>query len=253
MTANPDPIVPLAALARFVKLSDLRLEHKHWVNPRIKSGLDVESLAELGADIKLRKIQVPLLVQKVVMPHGMPFNLVLEGQRRVLAGREVLDKDELIPVIDRTPEPVELTPEVSDKLLLDMLAVAVNREGLSSFELSEAASRLRDRDRTLADISKAIGKSESWISKILKARQGATPKLMLQWRKGEITDEQFKDLAEVKNHTEQEEKAKGVVEARKSGDLGEARIRAKEVKETAKAGPSPRRPQLRPSPRRRRS
>jgi hypothetical protein len=182
---------------------------------------------------------VPLLVQKVVMPHGMPFNLVLEGQRRVLAGREVLDKDELIPVIDRTPEPVELTPEVSDKLLLDMLAVAVNREGLSSFELSEAASRLRDRDRTLADISKAIGKSESWISKILKARQGATPKLMLQWRKGEITDEQFKDLAEVKNHTEQEEKAKGVVEARKSGDLGEARIRAKEVKETAKAEAKP--------------
>jgi ParB/RepB/Spo0J family partition protein len=239
MTKNPDPIVPLAALARFVKLSDLRLEHKHWVNPRLKTGLDTESLGELGTDIKTRGIQVPLKVQKIKTPHDMPFDLVLDGQRRVLAAREVLEKDDLVPVIDVTSDPIEFTAEYADRLLLDMLAVGKQREGLSSFELSEAASRLRDRDRKLSDISKAIGKSESWISKMLKARQGATPSLMLQWRKGEITDEQFKDLAEVKDFHKQNEEAKAIVEARKSGDVAEARVRAKEIKETARAESKP--------------
>lgn len=240
MTANPpDTIVPLAALARFVKLADLRLEHKFWVNPRVKTGLDAESLDALGADIKLRKIKTPLLVQRVKHPLGMPFDLVLDGQRRVLAAREVLDKDALIPVIDRTPEPIELTQDVADQMMLDMLAVGTQREGLSSFELSEVASRLRDRDRKLSEISRAIGRSEGWISKMLKARGGATPTLMHQWRKGEITDEQFKDLSEVKDFHKQNDQAKKVVEARKSGDVAEARTVAKEVKETARAESKP--------------
>jgi hypothetical protein len=243
MTANPpDPIVQLAALARFVKLSELRLEHKFWVNPRVKTGLDAESLDALGADIKLRKIQVPLKVQQVRMPLGMDVTLVLDGQRRVLAAREVLDKNELIPVLDRTPEPIELTQEIADLMMLDMLAVGMQREGLSSFELSEVASRLRDRERKLSEIARAIGRSEGWISKMLKARGGATPKLMHQWRKGEITDEQFKDLSEVKDFHQQQNAAEKIVEARKSGDVAEARTQAKEVKETARAQNKPPKP-----------
>lgn len=221
---------------RFVPQSELVVDHKNWTNPRTITGLDEASLADLGKDIKQRGIQVPLIVQKIWSNADRTrfTNLVLEGQRRSLAVHEVMPKDYEVPVVDRTVDPIELTPEAADELMLDMLSVATKRDGLSSFELSEVAERLRKRERKLSDISKAIGRSEGWISKILKARSTSTPKLLLRWRKGEITDEQFKELAEVKEPERQEAAVAEVVKARKSGDLTEARLRSKEVKEGEK-------------------
>jgi hypothetical protein len=222
--------------ARFVPLKDLVIEHPLWTNPRTVTGLSDDEIAELGTDIKGRGIQVPLSVQKIWAKSegGEIINLVLDGQRRYLGARGVLPKDHEVPVTDRTAQPILLTPETADELMLDMLAVATKREGLSSVELSEIAERLRNRGRKLSDIAKAIGKNEGWISKILKARSLATPKLLLRWRKGELTDEQFKDLAEVKDKETQETKVDEVIKARQSGDKAEARTIAKEIKETAK-------------------
>lgn len=226
---------------RFVSLRDLTIDHALWTNPRTITGLDDTAIGELAADIKARGIQVPLIVQKIKSTSGGVTNLVLEGQRRVLAANEVLAKDADIPVVDRSADAIVLTPETADELMLDMLAVAAKREGLSSVELSEVAERLRNRGRKLSDIAKAIGKNEGWISKILKARTQATPKLMLRWRKGQVTDEQFKDLAEVKDKESQEEKTEQVVKVRQSGDKTEARTLSKEIKEEerrAKAAPA---------------
>lgn len=226
---------PTAIVAtRFVPLRDLTLDHKNWVNPRLVTGLNDEAITELGNDIKARGIQIPLVVQKVIGKHGDYTNLVLEGQRRVLAALETLSKDAEIPVVDRTVEPIDLTPDAADALMLDMLAVATKREGLSSFELSEVASRLRDRGRTLVDIGKAIGRDESWVSKFLSARKTADPKLISRWRKGDITDEQFKDLASIKAPEKQAEALKETIKARESGDSTEARLRAKELAEQFK-------------------
>ena len=228
MTSIPVPVIS----ARTAPLSSLRLEHRYWSNPRVHSGLDDKSLDELGADIKIRNIQVPLLVQKVLV-NGDVIDLVLEGQRRVNAAQRVFPKHHPIPVVDRTPEAIDLTPELADKILLDMLSVGARREGLSPYELSESAERLRNRGRTLLDIGNAIGKSESWVSKILKARASANPQLMLRWRKGQITEEQFKELSAV-DVDKQSDAAKEVMEARKGGDKGEARARSKEIVATAK-------------------
>lgn len=228
---------------RTVPLSSLRLEHKHWSNPRVFTGLQDDALADLGADIKSRGIVVPLIVQKIKI-NGSVVDLVLEGQRRVLAGLEVLPKNAPIPVVDYRPDAIELDAATADDIMLDMLAVGTKREGLSSFELSEVADRLRDREMKLSVISKAIGKHESWVSKILKARSTATPKLMLQWKKGEVTDEQFKELAEVKEAAKQDAATKEVVEARKSGDKAEARLLAKEIVETAKRDKEDAKPKL---------
>lgn len=221
---------PVAIVAtRFVPLRELALDHKNWTNPRSITGLEDEKLAELGADLKARGIQVPLNVQKVIGKNGSFVNLVLDGQRRVLAANEYLSPDTEIPVSDRTVEAIDLTPEVADALMLDMLALGAKREGLSSYELSEVASRLRDRGKTLAQIGNAIGKDESWVSKFLSARKTADPKLMIRWRKGEITDEQFKDLAAIKDPSKQVAAATEVVKAREDGDSTEARLRAKEL------------------------
>ena len=224
---------PPSAIAnfRFAKLVDLVIGHENWVNPRTVTGLTPDEIMDLAKDIKVRGVQVPLVVQKIYAGKDKSriVDLVLEGQRRVLACEEVLDKEAEIPVVDRTAAPIELTPEASDRLMLDMLSVATRREGLSGYELSEVAQRLRDRDRTLAEIGKAIGRDDSWVSKILTARKNADPKLMLRWRKGEITEEQFKALASIKDTDKQTEALKETLKARDTGDSAEARATAKEL------------------------
>jgi ParB-like chromosome segregation protein Spo0J len=219
--------------ARTVPLSSLWLEAPFWTNPRQFTGLDDKEIAELGADIKAKGLMDPPKVQRIKV-NGEIHDLVIDGQRRVLAARETLPKNAPIPVIDIDEDPIELTAEVADQLL-DKALTSLRHEGLSSFELSAVAEGMQRRGRTLDVIGVGIGKSKSWVSRMLKARATATPRLMLQWRKGEITDEQFKELAEVVDPDKQIEATKEVVDARKAGDKSEARVRSKEVKEVARA------------------
>lgn len=219
--------------ARTVPLSDLRLDHPLWTNPREFTGLGDKDITELGASIKINGIVDPLTVQRILI-NGSVVDLVIDGQRRYQAAREVLPKNAPIPVVDLTAEPIELTQDAADELLLKALATR-DREDLSDYELCTVAMKMRERGKDGKYIGRAVGHSESWVSKTLKAFNAASPKLRLQWRKGEITTDQFKDLAEVKDKAEQEQKAKEVVEARKAGDLTEARTKAKEAKELARA------------------
>lgn len=229
MTTAPSHVIS----GRTVPLNQLRLDAPLWSNPRQFTGLDDEELAELAASIKDKGIVEPLKVQRILI-NGAIVDLVIDGQRRVRAGIDVLAKSAPIPVVDLSEDAVELTEEIVDGLLEKAFAT-LKREGLSSFELLGQAMRWDARGKTGAYIANALGKSGSWVSRMLKAAKSASPKLMLQWRKGEVTDEQFKELAEEKDHSKQAEAVKGVVEARKAGDKAEARIRAKEVRETAVA------------------
>jgi hypothetical protein len=220
-------------MSREVALSSLRLEHPFWLNPRQFTGLSDKDLAEFGKEIKERGVLDPPTVQKVIVD-GDVVDLVIDGQRRVRAALDVLPKTTKIEVIDRTDKPIELTWDESDKIMLEVLAMGEKRKGLSSFELSEVAERMRNRERKLVDIANAIGRDESWVSKILKARSTASPRLMLAWRKGQVTDEQFKELAAVKDQGEQEKVAEEAIEIRKTGDKAEARTRIKELTEKYK-------------------
>jgi ParB-like chromosome segregation protein Spo0J len=220
--------------SRTVALGKLAIEIPgFWENPREFSGLDVAELKDLGASIKAKGLIDPPKVQMVRNTEGTIFELVIDGQRRKLAADLVLDKESMISVIDLSDEVMDLTPENIDKLML-MALTTYEREDLSSYELSTVAQRMKDRGKTLDYIGKAIGRDPSWVSKMLKARTTANKKLLSQWRKGEITDEQFKDLAAVADPEEQDKAVKDVVDTRKSGDKGEARVRAKELAATAK-------------------
>lgn len=225
-------------MTRTVPLSSLALEHTNWANPRLLTGLAGKEIEELAEDIKAKHkaghpsgIEVPLHVVMVKTLNDDYINLTIDGQRRYLAASLVLPKNHPIEVIDLVPEAIELTPDRADELMLRALSIGSKREGLSGFELSEVSERLRNRGKTLLEIGQAIKKSESWVSKILKARSLATPKLMLTWRKGDITEEQFKELANQKDSEKQEAATADVVKARKSGDKSEARVKAKEIKE----------------------
>jgi ParB-like nuclease domain len=228
---------------RTVPFGEIHLEHHNWKNPRQFTGLSDKELDELAADIKSvrsqsddKKASGIIDPPKVVMvrQNGSHITLAVDGQRRLLAGaRAGLSKSTPIEVIDLEDEPIELTPEKADELTLKALRM-FNREPLSSYEISEVAQGMRDRDRPLAAIAEAIHKSESWVSRMLKARLTASPKLMGAWRRGEITDEQFKDLAAQRDAERQEQDTEEVVSARKVGDKTEARSKAKEIVETAK-------------------
>jgi hypothetical protein len=249
---NADPAEPpVHPPTRWVRVSDLYLEHKHWVNPRSVSGLDPEKIGLLAASIRrgtkseesgvFAGIEDPLEVVQILTGTGV-INLIVDGQRRYLATKFANLGDHVrVPVVDLEPEPVKWTPGLAAKYLARALDKVGTREGLSSFELSESAERLRasidpdtGKDFTLSAVAATVGRSESWVSKILSAREHASPALILSWKKGEVTDEQFKDLAALDKRS-QKKAAADVIEARKSGDLTGARTAAKEKKALALA------------------
>lgn len=258
-TPEPEPPDPTGIpRSRLVRLSELVTEFRYWRNPRSVTGLGDDELRDLAASITRLSTQVlrdedteqqlvagildPLKVVMIDGPNSAVVNLVIDGQRRYRAA-EIAFKDgvdPLIPVIDREPVPVTWTQEMANRYLLESLETVATREGLSSFELSESADQLRKsrdpdtgKDYTLAKIAQAIGRSESWVSKILKARSLATPKLLHQWQTGEITDEQFKDLAEERDPERQRAAAEEVGAARAVGDKSSSRVLAKEYRAKA--------------------
>jgi len=233
-TATTTPrngVSPAPPISRLVRARDVALEHDHWANPRTMTGLEELKIRKLAASIReLGRVTDPLDVVRVKCADGAIIDLAIDGQRRTLAAMS-LDKNMLIPVIDRFPEPVELTWELADKLMLEVLHNFSNREPLSDFELSEVAERMKNRSdspKTLEQIGAAIDRSPSWVSRILTARASATPALLVKWKTGELTTEEFKDLAAVKEPTKQEQMATKVADLAKSGNKAEARATAKE-------------------------
>ncbi len=237
---------------REVALSDLVLDLPPlWMNPRSITGLSKQSLAELGEDIKSRErdgrpgIQVPLKVQRVIVPdRAEPLELVLDGQRRYLGAKSAGYKGNTpIIVVDHIPSwdtgvapdaPLLLDAKSSAMLLLDIMAAANYRESLSTYEQAMAAQRLRADHMDQADIARALRRSPSWVSRFLKAVSQATPTLLADWKGGKVTDEQFKDLADVKTE-EQSEALEQIKETRAKGDKSSARALVKEVSGKAKA------------------
>lgn len=235
-----------APVGRLVVVEDLALEHDLWKNPRTVTGLSSKDLVDFGEDIIERGQIVPLITQKVKADNEAGFvNLVLDGQRRVMSVQAYLrskkksSKDFTMKVVDLYSEVLELTSESADRMLMDILAAAVKRAGLGSFEQTEAAmSLLRHNEMPLAAIGKAIGRSESWVSRMVRARKMASPKLVTAWQSAKVTDEQFKDLADINPHDKQSEALSELLDERQKGGRGnkaEARNALKEKANKAKA------------------
>jgi ParB/RepB/Spo0J family partition protein len=201
-----------------------------FTNPREHTGLEKAAIQELAEDIATRGVQAPLRVRRVIV-EGKVHTVIMDGQRRYLA-LKLLDKkgDTIVPVYDEESEPQEFTTEVAAQMLDDALAIGTHRRELSSYELVQSAVRLRSSgSRTNEQIGGSIGKSGSWVSRMLTAIGKAEPDVVSAWRTGKITDEQFKDLAATEK-AQQAPTLTNVVEMRASGDreaIAEARQAAK--------------------------
>jgi ParB-like chromosome segregation protein Spo0J len=253
---------------RFVRLGDLVVEYKFWTNPRRQTGLDKVSIDGIAASIlagtvsevvdhepvvgkhgpvepvrTIAGIRVALEVVKIKGPNASVITLIIDGQRRFLAAKAAkLPDDALVPVVDLEPEPVEWTRELAGVYLLRAFDTVATRAGLSSFEIAQGAKALREtkdpdtgKEYTLQKISQKVGRSETWVSRMLGALNTATAKVIHQWETGQLTDEQFKDAAALKDRQEQQQVADKAVEARQSGDRAGARALIKEQKIIAKA------------------
>ncbi len=243
-SATVEPIAPVGLL---LPRSALLLEHPLWKNPRTTTGLGDKELYEFGEDVYERGQIIPALVQRIADPdaeEGFVW-LTLDGQRRCLgldayaSKKKIARSKIMVKCVELYPHILELTSESADRMMLDVLAAAVKRAGISSFEEAEAAWLLsQHNEMSQKQIGDAIGRSESWVSRMVRARTFASDKLISAWAGGKVTDEQYKDLAAIQGHDEQKEALSEVLEERSKGgreNKAEARNKLKEKASKAKA------------------
>jgi hypothetical protein len=162
---------------------DLHLRDEYFDNPRRQSGLDKTSLRELAADIGERGLMNSLLVTA--------DGLILGGQRRYLAIGILIE--------DNHPMGIKLRPRVpvtvrDHDAAGDALADNLHRVGLSSYETAAEVARMA-ADSNATEVSRRIGKSRTYVSKMLKAWNGAGATLKSYWCKGTISYDAVKRIA----------------------------------------------------------
>jgi ParB-like chromosome segregation protein Spo0J len=187
---------------------ELKLTSEDFQNPRIlnRSGLSKKDLRELALDIARRGLLYPLLVDA--------DGLIIGGQRRYLAIGLILteegcllghvDEHDAYALAARCREfqrdgiPVRRIEGDLDAAAT-ALADNLHRADLSSFEVAErlAAFNSDEGGPTGAELARRIGKSKTYVSRMLKAWRGASPALKRAWSAGTIAYDTVKQIAEL--------------------------------------------------------
>lgn len=196
---------------------ELRTEFKpFFTNPRTETGLSKPEIKELADDIKANGLHTPLVVIEFRASEDAATQfLIIDGQRRKFAA-DLLEL-KLVPVIFATPDVVFLNEKSGAYWELYALRTVGHRKNLSSFEQAQAAAKSRAAGETNEKIGAALNRSPTWVSRMISAYQKAEPELLASWAKGEVTDEQVKDLATVEA-PKQADAVQQTVSLRASGD-----------------------------------
>jgi ParB family chromosome partitioning protein len=152
LRARSDPLFDLDALPRVVEI-DLDRIDAHPDQPR--KAVDPETLAELAASIERHGLLQPVVVQ----PAGNDRYVLVAGQRRLLAHRE----------LGRSRIAALLTAGDRDELAL---IENLQRENLPPLDEAEALAALKQRHRYSQDeLARALAKAKSTISELLSLNQ----------------------------------------------------------------------------------
>jgi ParB family chromosome partitioning protein len=156
LRARSDPLFDLDALPRVVEI-DLDRIDAHPDQPR--KAVDPETLAELAASIERHGLLQPVVVQ----PAGDDRYVLVAGQRRLLAHRE----------LGRTRIAALLTAGDRDELAL---IENLQRENLPPLDEAEALAALKQRHGYNQDeLARALAKAKSTISELLSLNQLPDP------------------------------------------------------------------------------
>jgi len=225
-------------------LEELRLrddsqssKHGGFTNPRTFSGLEREQIRELAASIATHGLTSPLVITET--------GLVIAGQRRTLALRllaawverehrritcipvnpawardsSLEDLDALIEDaaqrslwVDRCKElrniPVHIVDRNAD---IEGLALVDNlhRSEMSSYEIAARLAHLHETaGATGVNLARAVGRSKSWVSRKLKAWQGACAELREAWKAG-MAEETVLEMVELAPDAQRKVLARG--------------------------------------------
>ena len=154
-----------------------------------------EGLDELKASIRAQGLLTPLIVQK----GDKGERRVIDGQRRLLALR-ALHKEGHIPA-DHSIDCVIMSSE-ADALEVGLTANVV-RSQMHPADQIEAFRDLIDKGSSIADVAARFGVSETVVTKRLKLGR-VSPKLLDEYRKGEMTLAQVEALTLTDDHVVQE-------------------------------------------------
>lgn len=176
---------------------DLELAAAGFTNPRpgTNPGMDPKSIRELANDILANGLEQPLVVWAAEMDRVV-HNVVLRGQRRYQAIGLLIKEGKANGFEDKVPV-VYSTAKTLAEAMLSAIRDFVHGEPLTTAELAEHMAKMRQMGYSGEDIAKALGKSPSWVSRILGAYEAATPELREQWQRGSVTDENAKALAKL--------------------------------------------------------
>jgi hypothetical protein len=202
--------------------ASLRLSDEHFQNPRTRSGLGGDEIAELGMHIGTHGLIVPL----VVTHNG----LIISGQRRYHAIDWLIrmfhgDRSDAFEALtkDLTPDEwsiltaraIELRDGIpvvfisrqggrSTAPAIEAVALADNilRSDLSSFEIAKHLVKLSEEGSSGRELARLTGKSTSYISRKLSTYRGAGEPLRRAWELGELTESVVEEIAQL-SFTEQ--------------------------------------------------
>jgi ParB-like chromosome segregation protein Spo0J len=191
--------------------AELMLEAPGFQNPRRRSGLDTDSIRELALHIGTEGLQYPLRVT--------PAGVITGGQRRymaialILAWRDTLmdmiapeTMDAIAPILDaRAAELRQHVPCVLDeetdlgKLAGRAIADNLQREPMAAYDVAEQLVRIHDDGRGdgVNAIARSIGRSPTYVSRMLSTWRNACPILHTAWAAGQLPYEQVRQLAEL--------------------------------------------------------
>lgn len=173
----------------YIPYEKLKLQSGEFTNPRTQTGLDDADITELADDIARRGLLYPLLV-------WAQDNIILGGQRRYRAIGKLIEAGSwerfsvpgscpLVPVIYYEGATLEEAKAAA-------LADGLHRSDISQYEIAEYISLM---DGSQEDIAQKIGKSRTFVNKLLKTWRSACPDLKEIWRKGELAYDTVKQIA----------------------------------------------------------
>ena len=176
-------------MTEYIPYENLKLQSDEFTNPRTRTGLD--DIDELAEDIAARGLLYPLLV----WTHD---NIIIGGQRRYLAIGKLIDQGrwpQIRSIIWRPPNQVPIIyfdGGTLEEARSAALADGLHRRDISQYEIAEYISTMKGSQD---DIAQKIGKSRTFVNKLLKTWNSACPELKEIWCEDKIPYETVKQIA----------------------------------------------------------
>lgn len=212
-----------------LKISELLLEGADFHNPRNK----ITEIANLAKSIAQVGLITPLAVWKT-SKGGKTVHVVVDGGRRLRALQKLDAAKNLGDLAAGIPVRI-----VKADSLLDARFVALtgnlHREDLTSYELAKEMAQLVKAGVKQKDIAKRLSKSQTWVSRQLKAWKLAAPGVKAAWKSGRLPDDDIQSIIALPE-ADQEVTVLKVMAARDTA-TGEKAARAQRAKARTIAKP----------------